>query len=107
VEERDREREREREWEKERKKEWERERAATTPNTPSPRCCAGMGPNRPHFTNSLAEAMDNRSEKAVVGNAVRFAKPIPNQVRTNSNALHSTQIITTPESVIVTKNLLG
>lgn len=75
------------------------EKAATTPNTPSPRCCAGMGPNRPHFTISLAEAMENRSEKAVVGNAVRFAKPIPNQVRTNSNAL--------PESVNVTKNLLG
>jgi hypothetical protein len=58
-----------------------------------------MGPNRPHFTLSLAEAMDNRSEKAVVGNAVRFAKAIPNLVRTNTNALSSPQIITTPKSV--------
>lgn len=83
------------------------EKAALTPNTPPPRACAGMGPNRPHFTLSLAEAMDNRSEKAVVGNAVRFAKAIPNLVRTNTNALSSPQIITTPKSVNITKTIHG
>ena len=50
--------------------------------------------------------MDNRSEKAVVGNAVRFAKAIPNLVRINTNALSSPQIITTPKSVNITKTAL-
>ena len=51
--------------------------------------------------------MDNRSEKAVVGNAVRFAKAIPNLVRTNTNALSYPQIITTPKSVNITKTIHG
>ena len=66
-----------------------------------------MDPNRPHFTNLLAEAMDNRKEKALVGNAVRFAKAIPNLVRTNTNALSYPQIITPPKSVNITKTIHG
>ena len=86
------------------KEEARSKKAATMPNTPPPRCCAGMGPNRPHFTNLLAEAMDNRKEKALVGNAVRFSKPIPDQTSPNSNQT-SPQTIITPKLVNVTKSI--
>jgi hypothetical protein len=76
-------------------------KAAGKSDTPQPRRCAGMGPGRGHFTTSLAEAMDNRKEKAVIGNAVRFSKPIPSQP---SNSLSNPHPII-PKAVNLSKDI--